>query len=150
MVTVYVWNAHYAHGSAGHASLAVTGGQPPGTAYISWWPEKRNLKTITVGVRRGVHARLADDELSTAEGRKPDHTVRLEGLDETSIKSFWTRSVRHGEYQGVSHNCATTVARALEAGGGDHYAPKQASHLVWMPLEVLHFALAIHHGLRAR
>jgi len=150
MVTVYVWNPHYSSLNVGHAALAVTGGQPAGDTYVSWWPRNRNLATITVGVRRGVHARLADDELSTAEGRRPDHTVRLEGLDETQIKAFWKRLVRHGEYQGFSSNCATTVAKALEAGGADRLAPGWSGRGVWKPLDVFHFALAIQRGLAAR
>ena len=99
MVTVYIWEARYAKGSVGHASMAVSGGEPRGTIHISWWPENRTLRTITTGVRRGVHARLEDDLLSTAEGRGQDHTIQLAGLDETRIKALWNVGAGVKEHQ---------------------------------------------------
>jgi hypothetical protein len=119
MATVYIWKHPYMKSSAGHASMVVDGGQPPGTIYISWWPEKRGIKSITIGVRRAVHARLGQDEVSTAEGRAPDSTLRLQGPDETRIKAFWTHWLQNEKRWGLSSECATTVGQALKEGGGE-------------------------------
>ena len=143
MVTVYIWDARYAGGSVGHVAMAITGGQPAGATYISWWPAKRRLDVISVGVPRVIHTSLEEDEGPRGEGRKPDHTIQLQGLDETAIKAFWKRWAQNANYQGLLFSCATTVGWALKQGGGDRYARSWTDPKVWTPADLLSYALAI-------
>lgn len=158
MVTVYVWKPERFYlKSKGHAALLVTGGDPSGSVYISWWPgvtagtavsrSAERLQAVVGGVRRAVHRSLQDDMLSTAEGRPPDYRIPIAGLDETKIKSFWHRWLLEGHYQGLLFSCATTVGQALKEGGGDKLASDWFAPTVWTPLDVVSYANVIQQRL---
>jgi hypothetical protein len=140
MVEVLVWN-FMERGNIGHAALKVGGD------YISWWPQG------TASVKDGRHPGVVNDETGdhAAEGRAPDHRIRLVGLDEDAIRRWWHEFREGNEYRLFVQNCSTVVAMALKAGGGT----KRTSGLgwayhswntVWTPDDVRRYAEAILRG----
>ena len=90
------------------------------------------------------------------EGHRPDHVVRIHGLNETRVKRWWQEFNRHPPpWQLYSTNCARVVSLALEVAGGDdavdlRLAPEDyldTFNIVWTPTDVLNFALAITRGI---
>jgi hypothetical protein len=129
--------------------------------YISWWPEPTgrvaSLLSQRVYEASPFRNRSYKDDVN-AEGQGPDHSVRLDGLDERSIRNWWQGLglVRDGVLiQGpllpwgtLRRNCANIVAEGLRTGGGDRYANWTKSwNLVWTPADVLAYALSIQRGL---
>jgi hypothetical protein len=157
MVTVYVWNFRGKSEAWGHASMLVD------RTYISWWPETpgqvpskihRNIYTSSP-----IRNRTYNQDV-TAEGQAPDHSIRIEGLDETAIKDWWQSFglMRDGvQFQGpllpwttLTQNCSNVVAIALRLAGGDKYASWMKSwNVVWTPADVLDYAQSIRRGLLA-
>jgi hypothetical protein len=98
-----------------------------------------------------------DQEYEGEEGkpREPDHTLRLEGLDEARILKWWrTYGTPGNVWSTLGQNCSTTVGRALMVGGGDDYARGFSGwwhswNMVWAPSDVLSYARSIERGLRA-
>jgi hypothetical protein len=163
MVTVYIWNFRGANVAWGHASMHVTGGDPPGAIYISWWPQNtgrqskiprapgilQNVYSVPAIVGRTYAADVTD------EGQAPDHTIDLPGLDESAIKAWWrTMSTDlNARWTTLGQNCSTTVANALAKGGGDDLTEGVGGwwkqwNVVWKPDDVLDYARAIKSGLK--
>jgi hypothetical protein len=158
MLTVYVWDYRGKNEAWGHASMQVD------QTYISWWP------AMPGQVPSKIHPNIYEShpfrdrafgEDIVAEDGIPNHSIRLDGLDETAIKDWWqsfglTRdgAVFEGPllpWRTLTQNCSTVVARALRIGGGDHYARWLKSwNLVWTPADVLEYARSIQRGLLAR
>jgi hypothetical protein len=155
MITVYVWQYRGKNEAWGHASAQVD------RTYISWWPEQPGQ--VPSKIHPNIYAShpyrnrtLAQD--TAAEEQAPDHTVQIDGLNETAIKDWWQSFglTRDGvEYQGplppwktLSQNCSTVVATALRVGGGDKYATWWKSwNVVWTPADTLAYAQSIQTGL---
>ena len=139
MITLYIWNTVKGH-SWGHASLELDG-----RVYISWWPGDLDGRLPTFAENNTFQR---DKHL---EGY-PNHRIAISGLDEREIKRWWMNWRGHSLfYSPLGKNCCTTVAEALQAGGGDEYAkaggwmPSLTS--VWTPNTVLMYAQAIQRGL---
>jgi hypothetical protein len=139
MLTVYVWKKR--EGSLGHASMGVD--SPVGCSYISYWPKYAALSAPPIPFR------AFSDDVSD-EGQQPDATIRIEGLDETTIYSWWTQVTRDPTQQWnlITQNCSTTVANALNRGGAAELMGNLAFRAVWSPDQMLDFAsaLAAHSG----
>lgn len=155
MVTVYVWEWRWKTRSVGHAALQV------GSTYISWWPEKDKPEWY-----RPIYASapyrtrtLAQD--AWEEERSPDHTIRIDGLNEAAIHSWWRSFglIRDGvalpgplqQWHTTKQSCATVAARALRIGGGDEYAKwVHTWNTVWTPADVADYARSIRRGMFAK
>jgi hypothetical protein len=155
MLTVYIWNFRGKNDAWGHASMQVD------QTYISWWPEQPGQ--VPSKIHPNVYAshpfrnRTFQDDIRD-EGQMPDHSIRIDGLDEDAIKDWWQSFglTRDGVlFQGplqswdtLKRNCSTVVAVGLKKGGGDRYASWFKSwNLVWKPSDVLTYALSIQNGL---
>ena len=160
MVTVFIWTFRGSSVAWGHAALQVTGGNPAGSIYISWWPQGTGRQTklpVAPGPLANVYRvpaianrQYIQDE--SAEGTPPDWRIDIDGLDETAIKTRWA-SFKTGanQWSTLSQNCSTTVAQALVAGGADKYAKGLSGwwrswNTVWSPNDVLLFVRAIQAG----
>ena len=160
LVTVYIWNYRGSSTAWGHASLQVDGGTPAGTTYVSWWPSATGRVPKHAGApgpigqiysAPGIQGRKYVDDVQDEE-MPPDHTITLNGLDETAIKKWWS-DFRNGtnQWKTLSQNCSTTVAQALKAGGADKYATGVSGwwgswNFVWTPSDVLRLALLVQQG----
>jgi hypothetical protein len=146
MVNLYAWNARAIHGSPGHAALEVLS---RARIYISWWPIDFSFgkPTVPLGgfVQSSPHLNLNED--IEYEKRQPDHRLGVYGLNETAILDFWRVWNQHNRYRLYNQSCATTVADALTAGGGNKYAPQYSKRRIsWTPAAVYEYALAINHA----
>ena len=157
MVTVYIWNFRGKSNAWGHASALVN------SQYISWWPMASNR------VRSRIHNdiyeahpignRLFIDDIRE-EGGNPNHTIRIHGLNESRILSWWRRTALSwggGLAQGppsvpwssLGWNCSKIVATALKEGGGDLYSSFLKSyHFIWTPNDVKSYAESIVNGMQ--
>lgn len=151
MVTVHIWSFRGKNEAWGHAAMQV------GQTYMSWWPEQPGQ--VPSKVHRNIYAShpfrnrtYADDVRD--EGQPPDHTIRIDGLDENAIKDWWQSFglTRDGvlfqgplqSWQTLKRNCSNVVATGLKKGGGDKYSTWAKSwNLVWTPQDVLRYALSI-------
>jgi hypothetical protein len=149
MVILYVWNAHATYGSPGHAALEVLS---RGRIYISWWPVDFSFGKPSVpfggSVQSSPHLNLQEDV--QYEKRQPDHRLGVYGLNEKAILDFWRVWNQHNRYRLYNQSCATTVADALTAGGGNKCAPSYSGRIFsWTPAAVLAYALAINRAATA-
>ena len=91
------------------------------------------------------------------EGMKPDHIIKLNGLDERKIinwwkgVSIWADPELHGPpkypWETLGWNCSKIVATALDAGGGEKYASWATTwNMVWKPEDVRKYAVSIKKG----
>jgi hypothetical protein len=157
MVVVYVWNYRGKNVAWGHASMQC------GDKYISWWPEPYNRVPRTKIAPQIYDAhpfvlRKFEDDVRD-EGMRPDWTIRIEGLDEEAIKGWWKgfNPQAHDMYgppsapwSTITSNCSKIVALALDAGGGQQYAPYQSSrNVIWTPNDVRIYAQAVQAGVAA-
>ncbi len=158
MIRVNVWDFRGLKTAMGHASMHV------GSEYISWWPEGagrvakipgsvgRAVPLYSVGHIQGQS--FEDDQ--RLEEMKPNHTVSLNGLDETQILAWWKKfNVPGRQWSTLGQNCATTVGRALMVGGGDDYALGASGwwhswNTVWQPNDVLKYAREVERGLNKK
>jgi hypothetical protein len=166
MIKVIIWDFRGVNVAWGHASMSVDGGEPPGGIYISWWPSRDNRQPKfpkAGGLLRQVYSvqaimgRTYDDDVQGEDNKPPDHVIRLNGLDETAIKTWWHDLLQSSDtiWSSLGQNCATTVARALKAGGGDDMTTGfggwwDSWNVVWTPNDVLDYALAIQRGIASR
>lgn len=159
MITVYIWNFRGKNEAWGHASMQVD------NTYISWWPEKPGQ--IPSKIHQNIYAshpfrnRTFSADIAGEKNHPPDHSIRIEGLNEKAIKDWWQSFglIRDGQqFQGplqswstLIRNCSTVVATGLHIGGGDHYASWIKSwSLIWNPNDVLQYAKSIQHGLKSK
>jgi hypothetical protein len=130
------------------------------TTYISWCPGDKN-RIQMLGVSVPIYSphienrTFEDDQKPEGEGgspRPPEHTVAINGLDETRILTWWQTFKHPGNAWWLGRNCSTTVGRALMMGGGDDYARGftgwwRSWHTIWWPEAALRYAQAIETGL---
>jgi hypothetical protein len=164
MVVVFIWNYRGKNLAWGHASLLVDEGSPAGRVYISWWPSATGREPIipyAIGPLQNIYRAPAIKGRNYVqdirdEEQQPDHRIELHGLDETAIKKWWDNFHRGAnQWTTLGQNCSTTVAEALQAGGGDSRTQGISGwwsswNTVWKPSDVLRYALAIQQGLNSR
>jgi hypothetical protein len=156
MLTVYVWNYRGKSDAWGHASMQV------GHNYISWWPQHPGQVPSklhpNIYQSHPFRDRTFADDVEGEKGRQPDHTIRIDGLDEEAIKDWWQSFglSRDGvPFQGplqswstLDRNCSTVVATGLRIGGGDAHSDWLKSwNVVWTPKDVLDYAQSIQRNL---
>jgi hypothetical protein len=162
MITVYVWNPHGEDSKMGHASMRVDGGTPPGSVYISYWPDNRRIREYgwiqptNAGQPRVNFSAVAFenrtfDQDVDGEGRQPDHVMRIGGLDETALKTWWqARRSAAPLWDTTSNNCSTTVAEALRAGGADRFTGVltywSTHNFIWTPSDIVRYVGVIQRG----
>lgn len=144
MITIYIWKP--ANGLYGHTSMKVTGGVPRDSVYVSWWPN-RNVSTFECTDAR-MYSYQDDVE---AEGRDPDPVIRIDGLNETAIKTWW-RDFRltQDQWCTITLNCSVAVVRGLKAGGSDRFVSARNCHhnwSVWRPMTLLDYVKDLRRGL---
>jgi hypothetical protein len=147
----------------GHVSLLVTGGEPSGDVYMSWFPTAHGSISSTARVGQTYSQDVAlekSDPLSPLSVGSPSKT-----LDETAIKAWW-KAFKSSPPKWVltSTNCAQLVVEALRAGGAEKYLvadqstagkllglpPWESWSVVWRPWNVDGFVASINRGLSAR
>ncbi len=154
MVTVHIWSFRGKREAWGHASMHV------GQAYISWWPmgagrDRSKIHSDIYSVHPIMGRNFADDIRD--EGIPPNETIRINGLDEGRITTWWERiapwsASRSGPpsmpWSTLDWNCSKVVAMALKEGGGDKYASWPTTwNVVWTPNDVRDYADSIVRGM---
>jgi hypothetical protein len=147
MITVHYWSAMYFKGVVGHASVTC------GKAYISWWPEKLPLGSVSPWRVRSLALDIEDEQ-----NRSPVDTV-LEGLDENSLLTWWESNGLQKDGQDLygpmlpynirTKNCSTIAATALRIAGANAYVKAEwtKERSMWKPSDVHEYASAISRGL---
>ncbi|MBK8975157.1 MAG: hypothetical protein IPM29_04480 [Planctomycetes bacterium] len=174
MIEVLIWTFRGKHDRWGHAALRC------GTTYVSWWPEPYGRVPYRAaeltsrypadwpgaGLLSGLRSLYSVSPIRdrsylhdvAEEGGPPDHVVRIEGLDEVALESWWMGfSLDGGRVPGplppwdtLELNCSTVVARALDVAGGSRLAPwTHTWNMVWAPDDVLRYAESIRRALEA-
>ncbi|WP_158815636.1 LamG-like jellyroll fold domain-containing protein [Methylocapsa sp. S129] len=155
-VTVFIWSYVSFDRGQGHASMSLSD-----ETYISWWP--KGIATIwnLNGVAQDFYAdhvidRTYSDDI-TGEGdpnfnpptifRDPDYRIKIFGLDEAAIKTWWANQQLTENYRLIDMNCSTVVYKALCAGGAlDKLTVEDRTYwtdpvrLVWHPNIMERFA----------
>ncbi len=158
MVTVYIWNFRGKRDGWGHASALVN------NQYISWWPMSENrVRSIIhndIYTAHPIGNRQYTDDIR-GEGGIPNHIIKIEGLNERKIITWWRRiSLSWGggltegppsvPWSSLDWNCSKIVASALKEGEGDNYSSFMNSHnFVWTPNDVKAYAESISIGIRS-
>ena len=94
----------------GHAAITLGDG-----THISWWPTDTTEGKECKKNPRDVGSLDEDIRL---EGRRPDKTFAVAGLDETACRKWWRDFLDTGErYHLAIRNCCHIVMNALNAGG---------------------------------
>jgi hypothetical protein len=171
VVIVHIWNYLGTKEAWGHAAVEVTGGDPAGSIYVSWWPSPSGRQPYFPRLAQlPVLGELAaniyfvpavenqtkqDDEANEGEGgdpRKPDHSIPVKGLNETEIKAWWTKFKNNPPpWSSVNTNCALIAAFALRAGGAEKLLVGfkgwwRSWNTMWSPSDVLLLAHQINYG----
>ena len=158
MVIVYVWDFRGKAEAWGHASMLVD------NTYVSWWPEKPGQ--LPSKVHNNIYAshpfrnRTYSEDVRD-EGEPPNHIIRINGLNEKTIKDWWQSFglTRDGLiYQGplqtwdtLKRNCSNVVATGLKKGGGDDFANwHKAWNIIWTPQDVFNYAISIQRNISSR
>ena len=121
--------------------------------HISWWPQGGDVRDYPFGTTKiPIYSAPAYSDQSLQddiafEGRPPDTIIHLDNLDEAAIAAWWAKYTDDMTWKTLSKNCATTVADALKAGGGDIWAPNFSKPtFLWSPADVKAYAEAIQAG----
>jgi len=148
-LTVHIWNYQGKDIAWGHASLTLEDG-----THISWWPSEQGrernkfISEIYTAPANDPQTFLKDVAF---EGQKPDHQIRIIGLDEKKIEKWWLEFKKTHQWKTLSQNCSTTAADALKEGGGEGHSSFPKSHnLIWTPNNVKEFANDIKKNLESR
>jgi RHS repeat-associated protein len=143
LADVYVWKYRGSTDAWGHSSVDINNGD----THISWWPQSDG-REYTFGDSIPIYdasaypnQTLAND--SAFEGQGPDFVIHLDNLDESAMAAWWRSYRRSSKWKTFGRNCSTTVAHALEAGGGDRRVRGFPKPIVWTPEDVKQYALAI-------
>jgi len=147
---VYVWTYRGKNEAWGHASMELDDG-----TYISWWPEGENRDSIPfvedIYTADPIKNRTFAQDVAGEDGRMPDVTISINGLDENAIAAWWNqfKNDPNNKWETLSQNCSTTVAEALKAGNAstpwwDFWS---SWNIVWTPADVEEFARAINKKL---
>jgi hypothetical protein len=147
MINVYMW-PFKGISEWGHASMDVDDGSPPGTCYISWWPDGENIShpDDNIGYCSDTYTDRKYEIDKKAEGDNEPSTLSFVGLDESKIKAYWLDLLRSKEqYCTTRFNCSSAVYQALLAGGA---APRNVTPAFWTPQEVFKYAQEVARALQ--
>ena len=103
-VTVYVWRPRLPQ--VGHASMKLVDG-----TYISLWPGEGKAyfkKKIRKDKKQDNHTSVNLDEDIEEEGRDPDRTFKIDGLNENKIKIWWN-GFNKASCSWVQNCCKTVI-----------------------------------------
>ena len=147
---IYVWNYRGSKEAWGHASMKLDNG-----TYISWWPEGQNRDSIPfvsdIYTADAIKNRTYVQDVAGEDGRTPDITITINGLDETAIQQWWNdfRSDSDNKWKTLSQNCSTTIADGLKAGNASTpwWDFWNSWNIVWTPSDIESFARAINKKL---
>lgn len=107
---VYIWYPRLSTRQVGHAALTLDDG-----THISWWPSDKIEGKKSKKNPRDIGSLDEDIKL---EGRSPDKTFTIPGLDEKAIKDWWETFLdADNKYHLAERNCCHIVMNALKAGG---------------------------------
>ncbi len=156
MISVHIWQFSGSKEAWGHASLECFDN------YISWWPAQTGRIHSKIHSNIFTALPIANRSFSDdvdGEGRFPDYTTRIDGLNERGIISWWQHfALSYGGFKdqgppsapwsSLDWNCSKVVATALKEGGGDEYASFYYSNcFIWTPEKVKDYAESIVKGL---
>lgn len=111
--------------------------------YISWWPRGNDADLFNT-VEASTVPNLTTDIMN--EGRRPDRSINISGLDEAAIRRWWDafKRNRKNKYTFLGQNCSATAAGAIDAGGGAAAANNSTwgrpNPPVWSPGAVADYA----------
>ena len=150
VIKIYIWKYEGSKAGQrwGHASMELSNG-----VYISWWPNKREVTDTSrlnpnIYTANAYKGREYKDDLRD-EKQMPDYVIIIDGLDEEAIMDWWIEYQKNRDWSSLSRNCSTTIAKALEAGGGDKYSDfLDLFNSVWTPEAVRDYANSIKEGLQ--
>ena len=95
----------------GHASILI------GANYLSFWPREVSFDITAALPVESVFNTYKGDVKD--EGGPPDHSVKLQNLDENAMQVFYQRMIAvKPPYYGRGFNCAGPVKVALYLGSG--------------------------------
>lgn len=146
-VTVFVWVSHVGSTSPGHAALALRpNAQTPQAGYVSFAP----LEQGTISGPGHFYTKDHDIEhygsisLSSKE-RRGVWIANLYGLNIALMIQRLERDLLDAPQYSIANECATTVHRYLQIGGGDQFASWWSSHVMgfWSPDDVEDYARSI-------
>ena len=134
-VTVYVWLPEAPQ--VGHASMELEDG-----TYVSLWPGegKANSKKKTKkDKKQDIHTSENLDEDIDEEGRNPNHTFYIDGLNENKIRRWWNGFNKTS--WSWTQNCCKTVIDGLREGGSDSKLSgcKYFVGMIWTPGGVVNY-----------
>jgi hypothetical protein len=95
MATIHIWDRS-TRSAAGHASMQC------GSLYLTWWPTVSLVSPAELPDRdrsfQSIPFRKFEDD-QREEGRSPDVSVEVRGLDESRIANWWRRQTnsRHAD-----------------------------------------------------
>lgn len=171
MITVYVWDSAGGgstggfvgiEGAAvGHAAMEISGGEPAGVIYVSWWPRVDTYWGALTGTPAHAHRTLSQ-EIYDEGGLEPAHSICIpgqgegrsgNGLDQSAMKEWWKEWQRDTTYRLADRSCCTTIVRCLLSGGAEAYASRtlfiNPDAIVWGPSDVAAIANASASGIAA-
>ena len=148
-LTVYVWDA--SHDGWGHASIKLDD-----DTYISWWPQVddrdgkfKDGEGPLSNIYDAPHEKnqTYEDDCNGEDGRYPDWSKYIGGLDEDAIKTWWDEFNDDDDnlWSTFSQNCSTVVAEALRRGGAKTpwWDLVNGWNIIWTPQDVRRYAESI-------
>jgi hypothetical protein len=137
LLDIHIWNYQGSNEAWGHASMTLDDG-----THISWWPDNPVPPEFPLYSAPAFPNQSYADDVAF-EGRGPDHVIPISGLDEAAIKAWWGDFKSKNKWSTLSQNCSTTVADALDAGGGGDGVYLADWNSFWTPADVRGYADAI-------
>lgn len=130
LLDVNIWSADSSTSgqkTMGHASATTQSGN-----YISWWPKNDTSPSLIFDEKADKSRTFSKD--SSDEGRAPDYTIHIDGLDESKVDDWWNgyKNDPGNDWNAWSSNCSDIIAEALRQGG-----KKMPTKLIWTPAKIL-------------
>jgi hypothetical protein len=142
---VLIWPYLGLNEAIGHAALILSDNM-----YISWWPSQVNREELMFFggdyIADAYNNRTYSDDYADEQNAPPYLVIRVYGLDEGAIKTWWKGfNVPGAKYHLLDENCSTVVYKALSKGNviPDWVKPRVEAIPVWTPEWVGRLAIAI-------